>query len=762
MKSVSAAAKPAPRRVSFRGTVQVKAAEGKGPRRFTLTAYTGEPMNLYGFPHPCVIDCSSIDVTAQRLPALLDHMPYPDTIVGQIDSVQVAAGGMPPVTATGFFTPTAEERDSSRFVLAKADAGYQWQVSVGGDPASVEEIKAGATGKANGREYPGPCCICRGMVLREISFVTLGGDRFTAAQLAARYRRSNVRASAMPTYEEWLTSMGFEDPSSLTPTQDANLRLKYQGEYPDAGEETATETPAAPTEDPPVTAAEGETDDDEEEVPVTARARTMPGANRVTRPASGRTPDPIQAMNNRMAANMKRIDSINAVAAEYGVTHVTVNGRAVALAAHAIAQNWSVDKTRLEAHLAARPQLSPSPLGGGSMPTGVTASRVIEAALCRSLGHKDREKAFKPVELEAADSPRFRNLTVARTVMIAAAANGYPASPGERLHSGNLRDVMESAFPRVRASGASTLSLPGILSNVANKEILIGYMQEDPSWMEIAQKKSVSDFKQVTSYRMLDDMEYEEVGADGRIKHGSTGEESYTRQAKTYAKMYSLTRRDLINDDMGAFADIQPRVGRGGAKRLVRVFWTAFVNNSSFFTAGRTNYITGSTTNLGSDGVGLGLGVKAFRQMTSPTADGLKHVNADTQNPVGSSPGGRPEVLLVPPELEAIGEALYRNQNLGQVATSSANIYANKYRPVVAWQLSDAAYVGYSTTGWYLFCAPGVMAPMVVSFLNGNETPVVETADADFDQLGIQFRGYHDFGCDQAEYLAGVKSKGAA
>jgi hypothetical protein len=29
-------------------------------------------------------------------------------------------------------------------------------------------------------------------------------------------------------------------------------------------------------------------------------------------------------------------------------------------------------------------------------------------------------------------------------------------------------------------------------------------------------------------------------------------------------------------------------------------------------------------------------------------------------------------------------------------------------------------------------------------------------------QLGIQFRGYHDFGVDKSEYLAGVKSKGAA
>ena len=136
--------------------------------------------------------------------------------------------------------------------------------------------------------------------------------------------------------------------------------------------------------------------------------------------------------------------------------------------------------------------------------------------------------------------------------------------------------------------------------------------------------------------------------------------------------------------------------------------------------------------------------------MRSPSADGSKKLNA------------RPEILLVPPELESIAETLYRNTNLGQVANSSANIYANKYRPVVCAWLSDSAFTGYSTTAWYLFQNPAVMAPMCVSFLNGSQTPTVESADADFDQLGVQFRGYHDFGCDQAEYLAGIKSKGAA
>jgi hypothetical protein len=51
---------------------------------------------------------------------------------------------------------------------------------------------------------------------------------------------------------------------------------------------------------------------------------------------------------------------------------------------------------------------------------------------------------------------------------------------------------------------------------------------------------------------------------------------------------------------------------------------------------------------------------------------------------------------------------------------------------------------------------------MVVSFLNGQQTPFVESAQADFQTLGIHYRGYFDFGTDPAEYLAGVWSKGAA
>ena len=47
-----------------------------------------------------------------------------------------------------------------------------------------------------------------------------------------------------------------------------------------------------------------------------------------------------------------------------------------------------------------------------------------------------------------------------------------------------------------------------------------------------------------------------------------------------------------------------------------------------------------------------------------------------------------------------------------------------------------------------------------VAFLNGVKRPTVESADADFNVLGIQMRGFFDFGVSLQDHRGGVKSKG--
>lgn len=457
--------------------------------------------------------------------------------------------------------------------------------------------------------------------------------------------------------------------------------------------------------------------------------------------------DAIERSRKAHAAEAHRVAGINDVCKKHPK-----------IAAKAIEEGWSVEKAEnaaLKADLADPTIRAAGPhfaFHKQAYAPGVSRDSALEAALRMSFGSRGFEKDYSADVLESARSAH-RSLSLQGLFLLAAQERGYPVHADTKITQGNLREVLRYGYglEGERVAGTSTVSLPGILGNVANKELLGGYMEGDQTWREVAAIKNVSNFQQATSYRLLDSMEYEEVGPDGKLKHGSTDQESYTRQAKTYGKMYSLTRRDIINDDLGAFQDLRTRLGRGSAKKFNNVFWAKFLyDHATFFTTARTNYITGATTNLGSDGVGLSLGIKAFRQMVSPSTDGAKRV------------GGNPDRVIVPPELEGIAQVLYRNQNLGSVKSSDANIYANLYRPVVVPWLSDSSFTGYSATAWYLLRDPADLAMVVVSFLNGMQSPTVESADADFDTLGIQFRGYHDFGVDQAEYLAGVKSKGAA
>ena len=142
--------------------------------------------------------------------------------------------------------------------------------------------------------------------------------------------------------------------------------------------------------------------------------------------------------------------------------------------------------------------------------------------------------------LDAAHA-RFRGrLGLQSLIMLAAREGGYDGHD----FKAEPREALRAAF--------STFSLPGILSNVANKFLLDGFSAVESSWRQITAVRSVSDFKRVTSYRLTGGFEYQEVGPDGELKHAEVGEESFGNQARTYGRMFAITRTDLINDDLGA------------------------------------------------------------------------------------------------------------------------------------------------------------------------------------------------------------------
>lgn len=414
-------------------------------------------------------------------------------------------------------------------------------------------------------------------------------------------------------------------------------------------------------------------------------------------------------------------------------------GRFLEIEAKAIQEGWDATRCELEVLRANRPT-APAFLGS----EGAMTHQVLEAACMMAAKLDSVEQHFDAQTLERAHK-RFRgSLGLQELLLEAAWANGYSGR--------NFRDhraVLQHAFARGIEAGFSTVDVGGILSNVANKFLLDGFFSVERTWRNVTAIRNVSDFKTVTSYRLVGKDQYELVAPGGEIKHGTLGEESYSNRADTYGLMLSIDRRDIINDDLGAITTVPRKLGRGSGLKINDVFWTTFLNNGTFFTAGNKNYIEGATTALSLDG------------LTAAEVAFMDQVDSD-----GKPIGVMPAILLVPTALSAVGSQLFKAMELRDTTASTkypvTNPHQGKFRVEVSRYLSNTQYTGNSSKAWYLLAEPGDLPVIEVAFLNGQEAPTIETAEADFNVLGIQLRGYHDFGCALQDHRGGLKSKGEA
>ena len=349
---------------------------------------------------------------------------------------------------------------------------------------------------------------------------------------------------------------------------------------------------------------------------------------------------------------------------------------------------------------------------------------VIEAAFALQGSLPNVEKMYDAKTLEAAAKIQ-RTTSLGEVLLAAAEAGGYTGS--RRLSAATLRPILAAAW--------ATHSISGILSSTVNKFLLAGFNGVESSWRSISSVRSVNDFKTVTSYRLNGSMKFQPVANGGEIKSAGFSDESRTISASSYAVMSSITRTDLINDDLGALTAAPQRLGRGGALALNDLFWASFQDDSTFFTTGRGNKKnTAGALSLAN----LKAIATMFRKLKDP--DG---------NPVAVEP----RVLLVPADIELAAAEIMGSALLvgGSSAGPNVNVLAGRYQVVSTSYLSSAE-------DYYLLASPADLPVMEVAFLNGVQSPIVETAEADFNVLGIQMRGLFDVGVAKAEYLAGIKA----
>ena len=342
---------------------------------------------------------------------------------------------------------------------------------------------------------------------------------------------------------------------------------------------------------------------------------------------------------------------------------------------------------------------------------------LLVASICLAGNLPGVDKQFGERTLEAAH--KRRNMGLQEMLLRAAKANGYQGD-AYKLTDGNLRDVLRASF------GSSTHSIANVVGTAYGKFLLNGYTSVESVWDRISMIRPVSDFKAVTGVRVNGGFTFEEVGPAGELKSAEATDEARSFGAKSYGRISAISRRDIINDDLGALTVVPTRLGRGAALRFNTNFWTEFqASNATYFE--RATAGAGNALNLTS----LKAAVSAYRKVTD--ADG---------NPLSVAPA----MLLLPPELEIAGAELMGSALIHGTsgAAPSTNVLAGRYQVVSSVYLSSAST-------WWLVANPGDLNAMEVLFLNGNRNPVVEQAEADFDTLGIQVRGYFDFGVAKGE-----------
>ena len=575
---------------------------------------------------------------------------------------------------------------AAREIVVSARNGFPWQASIGAAVEQFEFVQEGQAVTVNGREFQGPVNVVRRATLGEISFVDLGADGQTSARLAAAAKEKGIMDATKTDKQDEIVAAG-----------------------------SGKETPAV----------QAGTD----KAPAKIEAQVPPAKAGAAPVDAALVIDPVADMRARAAAEEERIASVRKVC---GADHADI-------AAKALREGWDVTRTELEVLRADRPKAPAAHVVDNTL-TGT----VLEAACMLTARLADAEKVHDEKTLDAA-SRRFRGgIGLQELLLEAAWANGYTGR--------NFRDsrgVLRFAFGQHVQAGFSTVDIGGILSNVSNKFLLEGFFSVERTWRNICAVRNVSDFKTVTSYRLIGKDQYEPVAPGGELKHGTLGEESYTNKADTFGLLLSIDRRDMINDDLGAITTVPRKLGRGSGLKINDVFWTIFLASSSFFTSGNKNYVTGADTALTIDG------------LTKVEKTFMEQVDSD-----GKPIGIMPAIMLVPTALSAMGTQLWKSLEVRDTTANTkypvANPHQGKFRAEVSRYLSNTKYTGNSEKAWYLLADPRDLPVIEVAFLNGQESPTIETAEADFNVLGIQMRGYHDFGVALQDPKGGAKAKGEA
>lgn len=330
--------------------------------------------------------------------------------------------------------------------------------------------------------------------------------------------------------------------------------------------------------------------------------------------------------------------------------------------------------------------------------------------------------------------------------------SGYGGWGGpNKLMEGYLQWAGTEDAEELRESGSSS-DFASYMSDKVTKRLMWGYGEVTSAWRQYTTSYTVPDFKPISFVRLTEMQGLLSVTEGGEYKDSQIDEiVGPSLSVETFGRLFSLTRRAIINDDLNQLRDRPAAMGRAAARTVNRSVITMVESNPAAYDGTTVFHVNHNN-----------LLTAALSEQSLQDAITKLRLQTDTN---GLRVGLRPRWLLIPAQLEFTARRILNSTTLPQPGTGvgSVNVVAGYVDYIVDEYLTDP-------NDWYLLADPAEAPLVAVGLLNGKDTPDVFLKDQgmrnvlggsdpysmEFDEIVWKIR--HDWGVSVMDFRGGVKS----
>lgn len=321
--------------------------------------------------------------------------------------------------------------------------------------------------------------------------------------------------------------------------------------------------------------------------------------------------------------------------------------------------------------------------------------------------HKRLGRQFKDVEV---DGGEYRGMSLQELAGECLRRAGVNTRGMDRM------TLVGRAFTHRSGGMQSTSDFALLFESTMHKILLGAYATTPDTWSRFCSRDTVSDFRPSNRYRTGSFGALDSLNEHGEFKNKAFPDGSKTQiSIGTKGNIIALTRQAIINDDMGALADLGTKAGRAAALTIEKDVYALLTTNGGLGpTMGDGNpFFHASHANINATGSALSVA----------GLDADKVVMGSQKDPSNNEYLAlRPSILVVPLGLE--GEANVLNKSQYEPVDNKFQ----KPNKVVGLFTDIVGTPRLAGTRRYLFTDPMLVAAFTVAFLEGQgEAPVLES-----------------------------------